>query len=117
MWIKALFLLPSSQTQWLLKIRVERYDGKMSELNPSFLRFHLAGDSFTTQCLYDSIMGYLPEDSTPVFIQADTADIPTQLPSGSLVPVGFSDEESLIPYPHKALDAYRLLHEYFVFQD
>ena len=105
------------QTQWLLKIRVERYDGKMSELNPSFLRFHLAGDSFTAQCLYDSIMGYLPEDSTPVFIQADTADIPTQLPNGSLVPVGFSDEESLIPYPHKALEAYRLLHEYFVFQN
>ncbi len=105
------------QTQWVLKIRVQRYDGKMSELNPSFLRFYLAGDSLTTQCLYDSILGYLPEDPTPVFIQADTADFPTQLPDGAIVPVGFKKDESLFPYPHKTLDAYRLLHEYFVFPD
>lgn len=105
------------QTQWVLKIRVQRYDGKMSELSPTFLRFYLAGDPYTTQCLYDSILGYLPEDPTPVFIQADTSDSLTQLPGGSIIPVGFKEDESLIPYPHKTLDAYRLLHEYFVFPD
>jgi len=109
-------LLPSLlKTQWILKLRIYRYDGKMSELNPSFLRFFIAGDSFTSQCLYDSILGYLPQDPTPVFIQADTASTPTQLPDGALQPVGFGEDEALIPYPHKSLDAYRLLHEYFVF--
>jgi type VI secretion system protein ImpG len=111
-------LIPSHfQTQWVLKIRVQRYDGKMSELSPTFLRFYLAGDPYTTQCLYDSILGYLPEEPTPVFIQADTADSLTRLPDGSIIPVGFKEDESLIPYPHNTLDAYRLLHEYFVFPD
>ncbi len=111
-------LLPSLlQTQWVLKIRVQRYDGKMSEVRPSFLRFFLAGDSLTTQCFYDSLFSYLPNSPTPVFIQADTMKAPLQLPEGALKPVGFSQDESLIPYPHKVLDAYRLLHEYFVFPD
>lgn len=111
-------LLPSLlKTQWVLKLRIYRYDGKMSELNPSSLRFFIAGDSFTSQCLYDSILGYLPQDPTPIFIQADTASTPTQLPDGALQPVGFGEDEALIPYPHKSLDAYRLLHEYFVFPD
>lgn len=105
------------KTHWVLKIRVQRYDGILEELSPSFLRFFLSGDSLTTQSLYDSILGYLPTDPTPVFIKADTDEIPHQLPSGSLVPVGFKPEESLIPYPHNTLDAYRLLQEYFVFPD
>lgn len=105
------------QTQWILRIRIQRYDGKMSELNPSFLRLFLSGDSHTSQCLYDSILGYLPQDPTPVYLQADTADAPFQLPEGALVPVGFKEEESLIPPPHKSFNAYRLLHEFFVFPD
>ena len=111
-------LSPASvKTQWILHLRVQRYDGRMSELDPSFLRFFLSGDSLTTQCLYDSIFTYLPEDPTPVFIKADTAEHLTELPHGSLTPVGFGADESLIPYPHKVLDAYRLLHEFFVFPD
>ncbi len=105
------------KTQWVLKIRVQRYDGKMSELAPAFLRFFIAGDALTTQCMYDSIFGYLPTEPTPVFIKADKADTVIQLPADALSPVGFSQEEALIPYPHKTLDAYRLLHEYFVFPD
>jgi len=103
------------QTQWLLRVRVQRYDGVMNELNPASLRFYLSGDSLTTQCLYDGLLGYLPEDPTPVFIKADTVDVPQQLPPGSLVPVGFKPDEALVPYPHNVLDAYRLLHEFFMF--
>lgn len=105
------------QTQWILKLRIERYDGKMSELTPSSLRFFISGDFITTNCLYDSIFGYLPDAPTPVFIQADNADFPLQLPIDALTPVGFSPDEALIPTPNKTLDAYRLLHEYFVFPD
>jgi type VI secretion system protein ImpG len=111
-------IIPSTlKSQWILKIRVSRYDGVMNELNPSFLRFYLAGDSLTSHCLYDSIFGYSPTDPTPVYIKADKAEEPVKLPSGSIKPVGFSKNEALIPYPHKALDAYRLLHEYFVFPE
>ncbi len=105
------------KTQWILKLRVARYDGKMSELTPASLRFFISGDSLTSQCIYDSIFAYLPTEPTPVYIQADKAKEPTLLPAGSLVPVGFSKDEALIPYPHKALDAYRLLHEFFVFPE
>ncbi len=111
--------LPSSslQTQRVLRLRIERYDGVLQELSPTRLRFHLAGDSLTTHCLYESLLCYLPDEPTPVFIQADTADTPVELPPGSLAPVGFKPEEALIPYPHNALDAYRLLYEFFVFPD
>lgn len=105
------------QTQWILQLRIQRYDGKMNELDPTYLRFFLSGDSFATQCLYDSIFSYRPETPTPVFIQADTEEIPRLLPNGFITPVGFKQDEALVPYPHKALDAYRLLHEFFVFPD
>ncbi|MBL8676342.1 MAG: type VI secretion system baseplate subunit TssF, partial [Alphaproteobacteria bacterium] len=105
------------QTQWILRIRVERYDGNMSELSPESLRFYLSGDMMTTQCLYDSMFAYLPTQDTPVYIQADIDKVPTQLKAPSLLTVGFKGEEALVPYPHKSLDAYRLLHEYFVFPD
>jgi type VI secretion system protein ImpG len=105
------------ESQWLLKIRIRRYDGAMDELTPSFLRFHLAGDSLTTQCLYDSLFSYLPNKPTPIFIHPDSLESPRELPAGSLKPVGFDPDEALVPYPHKTLDAYRLLHEFFVFPD
>lgn len=109
--------LPSSllETRWALKIRVQRYDGPLHELSPSHLRFYLSGDSLTTQCLYESILGYLSDHPTPVFLQADTATTPTALPPGSLNPVGFKPEEALIPSPETTFDGYRLLYEFFVF--
>jgi len=103
------------ESQWVLKIRISRYDGSIGELSPASLQFYITGDSLTSRSLYDSLFAYLPETPTPVFLQADTADAPTQLPLGSLTPVGLRPEEALIPYPQQALDAYRLLHEYFVF--
>lgn len=105
------------RTRWVLKIRVERYDGVMSELSPHSLRFYLSGDSLTTQCIYDSLFSYLPKEPTPVFVQADTADAPTQLKTPSLLAVGFKEDEAMVPSPHKSLEAYRLLHEYFIFSD
>jgi type VI secretion system protein ImpG len=105
------------KTQWVLKIRVERYDGNMSELSPESLRFYLSGDTMTTQCLYDSMFSYLPKEPTPIYIQADGDKAPTQVKGPALLSVGFKEDEALIPYPHKSLEAYRLLHEYFVFPD
>lgn len=107
----------SVKTQWILQLRIRRYDGKMSELAPSSLRFFLSGDAIVTASLYDSIFTYLPEDPTPVFLKSDTSDQLVRLPEGSVTPVGFGQEEPLIPYPHNSLDAYRLLHEFFVFPD
>ncbi len=105
------------QTRWILRIRVERYDGNMSELSPESLRFYLSGDVMATHCLYDSMFAYLPNQHTPIYIQTDTDKVPRQLKTHSLQTVGFKEDEALIPYPHKSLDAYRLLHEYFVFPD
>lgn len=108
---------PFLQTRWALRLRIERYDGLLEDLSPSSLRFYISGDSLTSQCLYEGIFGYLPDQPTPIYIQADTADLPTALPSGSLTPVGFKPEEALIPYPDNAFEGYRLLYEYFVFPD
>ncbi len=105
------------QTQWILRLRIERYDGSIGELNPTSLRFFITGNSLSAQMIYDSLFAYLPNTPTPVFLMSDTAEHPSQLPPSSLKPVGFEPEDALIPYPDKTLDAYRLLHEYFVFPE
>ncbi len=104
-------------TEWVLRLRLERYDGALGELSPSFLRLHHTGNDLSTQLIYDSIFSYLPTKSTPIYIMADNGTQPIQLPPNSLKPVGFGPDDGIIPYPGKSLDAYRLLHEYFVYPE
>lgn len=40
---------------------------------------------------------------------------PVYLSAAEVKPVGFAEEEALLPYPKRSFEGYRLLHEYFVF--
>jgi type VI secretion system protein ImpG len=76
------------------------------------LRFFLHGLPQHAAGLYELLCNNLlgialadhPEDARPVF-----------LGPGALSPAGFAADEGLLPYSPRALDAYRLLGEYFSF--
>ncbi len=103
---------------------------KVSETDeaPSSMRFFLNGDPQLVFSLYEIIMNHstavefrakeTPIDSselkTITNIQLKQPD-PVILTADHLVPVGFEEDEALIPYTKKSFSGYRLLTEYFAF--
>ena len=78
------------------------------------LRFFLNGDLSLVSALYElldnSCTGILLRDGD------DTSGGSTaKLPKDSLVPVGFGEDEGMLPYPRRSFLGYRLLQEYFTF--
>ena len=50
-------------------------------------------------------------------IGAGAAAEPVALPAGCIVPVGFGEDEGMLPVPRRAFVGYRLLQEYFTFPE
>ncbi len=75
------------------------------------LPVYLSGDSAIVSVLYDSLFF-----ATGRMISEDLEGKKTHLfPTNSLKPVGFSQEESIIPTPFNGHAAYKLLQEFFAF--
>jgi len=73
------------------------------------LRLHLSGKNFVEASnLYFTLMQYL----TAFSIKTD--DEVVEFQKEMLVPVGFSEEDAVIPYPANSFWAYRVLQEYFI---
>ena len=100
-------------------------DGHLGELNLKKLRLHLAGERYISQLLYLSLLRHL--DGVQLVL-LDAAGKPLQdtlgrpldglnLPSSNVQPVGFAEDQALIPYPLNTFRGYRYLQEYFAFQD
>ena len=109
----------------LLSLRLEMTgDGHLGELDLSTLRLHLAGERYISQMLYLSLLRNL-ESIELVPLGADGQPLPAAgsdamsftLPGKRVKPVGFAEEEALIPYPLNTFRGYRYLQEYFAFQD
>ncbi|WP_127959559.1 type VI secretion system baseplate subunit TssF [Serratia microhaemolytica] len=83
----------------------------LSELQLGKLRFYLGEDSYTSTQLYFWICHY--------FEQAELIvnDITIPMPEFDFVPVGFERDDALLPYPKNAYVGYRILQEYFCFQE
>lgn len=83
-----------------------------SELKIDKLRFFLNGESSVIHRLYEALFseakGMLVRAGSgrPVFLDAD-----------HIRPVGFDPSEGMFDYPHESFFGFRLLHEYFTFQD
>jgi type VI secretion system protein ImpG len=78
------------------------------------LRFFLSGDQPTTHQLYELLFNHV----TGVQVrlpQAPPARGTASLPSSALRPVGFEDDEGMLPYSARSFPGYRLLTEYFAF--
>lgn len=109
----------------LLCLRLEMTaDGHVGELALTRLRLHLAGERYISQMLYLSLLHDLegielvPLDAAGKPLNAvDGMPIAFRLPSTGAQPVGFAEEEAMIPYPLNTFRGYRYLQEYFAFQD
>ncbi len=89
-------------------------DVQLAALGLKTLRLHLAGEEGIAQTLYELLCA-----NTAQILVRDTAPNsrvrPLVLGPENIQPVGFGEEESLLPYPRRSFPGYRLLQEYFAF--
>ncbi|WP_426135174.1 type VI secretion system baseplate subunit TssF [Pseudomonas sp. PWP3-1b2] len=99
-------------------------EGSFADLTFDALRLHLAGDRYVSQGLYLSLLRHLDgirllmlgRDGLPIH-GAGGEPVSVRLQAGQVRPVGFSEEQALIPYPQNTFRGYRHLQEYFAFPD
>lgn len=109
----------------LLSLRLDmNCDGNLSDVKLSKLRLHLAGERYISQMLYLSLLRSLagielmPLDSHgKPMLNAKGDPLLLRAQAAKVHPVGFAEEEALIPYPLNTFRGYRFLQEYFAFQD
>jgi len=87
-----------------------------NELRIPSLRSHLYGDPNLVYPLYELLCnkcsGVLVRDPSP-----KGRNRTIRLPGSSFKPVGFAEDESMLPYPRRSFTGYRLLQEYFAFPE
>ena len=87
-------------------------DVNFAAIEPHSLRFCLAGDSQLTHTLYE----LLDNNCLRIILRdpaAQNPHPPVTLSKKNLRPMGFKDEEALLPMPRRSFSGYRLLQEYF----
>ena len=100
-------------------------DGHLGDLDLKQLRLHLSGERYISQLLYLSLLRHLGgvqlvllnAAGKPLHGADERPLLPLQLPACNVQPVGFAEDQALIPYPLNTFRGYRYLQEYFAFQD
>ncbi len=91
-------------------------DAKFSKLDLDSLRFYLHGEGSLIHAIYELLacncVQILLRDPTP-----GSKVRPVALPPDSVRPTGFTEDESMLPYPRRSFTGYRLLQEYFTFPE
>jgi type VI secretion system protein ImpG len=91
--------------------------GSLAELRGlERLQFYVGGESQLVASVYEALFNNVREVQARGLGGATQAALQT-LPMGCVRPVGFEAEQSVLPYPDRSLDAYRLLQEYFAFPE
>jgi len=100
----------------VLNIRLTTLSKEVSfaELRPGKLRFYLKGQSQHVNPLYEMlnkdclnvVLAKSEDDTKPVFLGKD-----------AIQPVGFNEDEGMLPYPAASFIGYRLLTEYFAYPE
>jgi type VI secretion system protein ImpG len=89
---------------------------EFAKLELDRLRFFLDGESPLIHTLYEllccNLRHIVVRDTTP----GSRAPSVT-LPPSALRPVGFEEDEAILPYPRRSFAGYRLLQEYFAFPE
>jgi len=89
-------------------------DAPLSKMAFESLRFYLSGESNLVHSLYE----LLANNCVQIVVRDPTPKSkvpPVYLPGDSLAPVGFGEDEGMLPYPRRSFVGYRLLQEYFCF--
>lgn len=91
-------------------------DVRFADLELDTLRLHINAEGNLTAALYEVLCNNCTEillrDPTP-----GSRISPVRLPGNAVKPVGFGDDEGMLPYPRRSFPGYRLLQEYFVFPE
>jgi type VI secretion system protein ImpG len=93
----------------VLRLRIRATGAGLDETEMSSLRFYLGGEHRAALALYELLfsalagVAILPQDGGP----------PIRLSADAVRPVGFAEDEDVIPWPGHAHPAYRLLQEFF----
>jgi type VI secretion system protein ImpG len=89
-------------------------DLKFAQLGLSSLRFYLNGESNLVHTLYELIFNncshIIVRDTSP-----KSRAQPVMLSADALRPVGFGEDDGMLPYARRSFAGYRLLQEYFCF--
>lgn len=97
----------------VLRLRLRSQADAFENLGLDRLRFHLTGDPVLVGLIYEMLL----VDLKGVVIAPGDGAAPFHLPPAAVQPVGFAEDEALIPYPRTAHPGYRLLQEYFAFPE
>ena len=90
-------------------------DVSFDKLQMPSLRFYLNGEGDVVNTLYE----LLSNNCRQIIVRdPDNSQKPRHTLSWkSLRPMGFSESESVLPYPRRSFEGYRLLQEYFAFPE
>jgi type VI secretion system protein ImpG len=90
-------------------------DTQFPGLKVSSLAFYLNGESSLTHTLYELLLN----NCLRILVRNPKAENqrPIVLPATSLRPVGFVEQEAILPYPRRSFTGYRLIQEYFAFPE
>ncbi|HEX6750889.1 MAG TPA: type VI secretion system baseplate subunit TssF [Longimicrobium sp.] len=87
-----------------------------SALETDSLRFHLSAEPNLAGTLYELLCNSVREVWVRDLVPGSRAE-PVVLPAGAITPVGFAEDEGMLPVPRRAFVGYRLLGEYFTFPE
>ncbi len=105
-----------------LQLKV-RGNGHLGELRLQHLRLHFSGERYISHTLYLNMLRSLtrievvPLDGNGQVLLHDDKAVSISIPVTQVHPVGFAEDEALIPYPLNTFRGYRYLQEYFALQD
>ena len=107
--LEASFVEPPGRPS-VIKLLLELRGLKLSDWQPEVLRLFLAGGHSAAADLYFLLRHHLKQ----IVISSPDTGSSLLLGPEFLRPVGFSQEEGLIPYPSNSFPGYRVLQEYFI---
>lgn len=100
----------------VLKLTLSGFNNDITfaQLRPDTIRFYLKGQPQHIHPLYQ----FLLSGAQKIVLSCGEGDLePVFIDASSIKPVGFSENEGILPYPPSAFLGYRLLTEYFVFPE
>ncbi|HWM89365.1 MAG TPA: type VI secretion system baseplate subunit TssF [Thermoanaerobaculia bacterium] len=107
------FIRGSDGVAHVLRIRLESRTVPFDKLELDRLRLYLHGDPVLVHRLYELLFDTVRR----VAVVPVGATAPSYLAPGAVQPVGFGEDEGVIPFPRHAHPAYRLIQEYFSFPE
>lgn len=89
-------------------------DVKLKSLTLKNLQFYLSGESSLTHTLYE----LLCNNCSRILVREPGSNHePIALDARQIRPMGFAEDEAMLPYSRRSFAGYRLLHEYFTFPE